>query len=116
MRKLKKGRKFGLKTGPRKALLRSLAEALILREKIRTTEAKAKEIAPIVERYVTKAKSKNLASYRNFLKILPKESAKKLFDEIAPRYQARSGGYTRIVKTGRRSSDGGKTAILEFVK
>lgn len=116
MRKLKKGRKFGRKIGPRSAMLRSILHALILNEKIETTEAKAKEVAPLMERYITKAKSKNLAIYRDLLKKLPKNSAKKLFDEISPRFADRKGGYTRIIKLGSRVSDGAKIAILEFIK
>ncbi len=116
MRKLKKGRKFHRKKSQRKALLKSLAQTLILKEKIRTTEAKAKESRSLIEKSITLAKKKTLASRRQLLKIFPKNLVKKLIEEIAPRYKDRKGGYTRIIKLGQRSSDGAKLAIIELIK
>ncbi|MCD5396086.1 MAG: 50S ribosomal protein L17 [Candidatus Pacebacteria bacterium] len=116
MRKKKKGRKLKRKRDQRKALLKSLAEALIEHERIKTTFAKAKELQPFVEKLTTKAKKRTLAKRREVLAILSKKSTKKLFDEIAPRYKERQGGYTRILKLPPRKSDGSKMVIIEFVK
>jgi len=116
MRHLKKGRKLGLKRGPRKAFLKILAHNLIMKEKIRTTEARAKEIRPIVERMVTYGKKQNLAGMRLLIQKLPKDSAYKMYHELAPRYTDRDGGYTRIIKLGAlRRNDGAKMATIEFV-
>lgn len=110
-------RKFHRKKGPRRAFLKSIANNLIMREKIETTVARAKEIRPLVERLVTIAKNQNLASLRLLLARLPKQSAQKLYYEIAPKYKERSGGYLRIVKEGRvRKRDAAPLAIVEFVK
>jgi len=116
MRKLKHGRKFHRQRDQRKALLKSLVRALLLKEKIRTTEAKAKEVSSLVEKLVTKAKKKGLSTRRLLIKFLSKELAKKLTDEIAPRYKERKGGYTRIIKLGPRRSDGAKMAVIELIK
>ncbi len=81
-----------------------------------TTEARAKEIRPIVERLVSHAKKQNLASLRFLLSKLPKDSAQKLYYEIAPRYKERKGGYLRILKSGVvRKRDGVKKSVIEFV-
>lgn len=116
MRKLKKGRKLSRKRNQRKALLKSLAGNLFLREKIKTTEAKAKELSPFAEKLITKAKKGNLDSRRLLLKYFPKSLVKKIADEIGPRYKKRKGGYTRIIKLGPRKSDGAKMVIIELVK
>ena len=116
MRHLKKGRKFGLKKGRRRAFLRILANNLIKREKILTTEARAKDLKPIVEHFVTYGKEQNLQGLRLLMKRLPKEAAYKVYHEIAPRYLERKGGYTRIVKQSKkRMHDGSKMATIEFV-
>lgn len=109
-------RKFGRERDVRKALMKSLASALIERGKIKTTEAKAKELRPYVEKLVTRAKNDSLASKR----ILESRTGsprlvKLLTDSIAPKYKDRSGGYTRIVKLAPRMSDASKMAIIEFV-
>ncbi len=116
MRKLKQGRKFGRPASQRKALLKGLSAALFLREKIKTTEAKAKELKIVAEKQITRAKKGDLSSRRRLLRFLPKSVAKKLVDEIAPRYKQRPGGYLRIIKLGQRQSDGAKMAIIELVK
>lgn len=116
MRKRKKGRKLSRKRDPRRALLRGLSRALLLKERIKTTEAKAKEVSPFIEKLITKAKKGDLASRRLLLKFFSKEISKKLIDEIGPRYKERPGGYTRIIKLGPRKSDGAKMAIIELVK
>ena len=112
----KRGRKFGLKRDQRKALLKSLAANLILKEKITTTEAKAKEVRPFVEKLITKSKTNNLAAVRHLSKYLPSKILKKMIAEIGPRYQTRAGGYTRITKIAPRKIDGSKMAIIELIK
>ncbi len=116
MRKRQSGRKFNRESGQRRALLKSLATALILKERIQTTEAKAKEVSSYVERFVTIAKKGDLSSKRRLLQFFAPKVVKKLTQEITPRYQSRKGGYTRVVKLGQRFSDGSRMAIIEFVK
>ncbi len=115
MKKRVKGRKLHRKKDQREALLKSLARELILRERIKTTEARAKELRPFIEKLITKAKKQDLASFRALLSLFDKEIAKKLFKDIALRYKDRPGGYTRIIKLGTRKGDGAKVAIIEFV-
>lgn len=116
MKHLKKGRKFGLIRGKRRAFLRILMHNLIMEEKISTTEARAKEIRPKVEKLITLAKKNNLASLRLLMSRIPKASAYKLFHEIAPKYKDRKGGYLRIQKTTElRKRDGSRKVIIEFV-
>ncbi len=108
---------FNRPTNQRKALLRSLARSLIVHERISTTEAKAKELRPFVERLVTYGKKNTLASRRLAITKLQDEAAvKKMFDSIAPRYASRAGGYTRVVKRSkRRANDARKLAYIAFV-
>lgn len=115
MRHLKKRRKFGRERGQRKALLKSLSCGLIKKEKIQTTEAKAKELRPFIEKIITKAKNGNLTYRRLTISKLGQEAAKKLFEKIAPKYVKRKGGYIRIIKLPRRASDASRMAIIEFV-
>ncbi len=92
MRHLRKGKILGRKAAPRKALLKNLAESLILYERIKTTEAKAKALRPIVEKMITRAKQDNLHNRRELMKRLPTEnSVKKLFEIVGPRYAQRHG-------------------------
>lgn len=116
MNKRKKGRKFNRKRDQRNALMRSLSEALIIYEKIETTEAKAKALRPVIEKYVTRGKDDSLHTRRLLRKTLTNKSTKKLIDEISPRFKNRPGGYTRIIKRGVRSHDSAKRAIIEFVE
>ena len=130
MKHCKKGRKLGRKKDQKKALLKSLAASLILKEKIKTTEAKAKEVKPFVEKLITKSRAteikkegddksssiNNLFIVKYLAKCLPTEARKKIIKEIGPRYHNRAGGYTRIVKLGPRKGDGAKMAIIELVK
>lgn len=116
MRHLKKGRKFGRRKGQRKAFFKTLSHNLIMSEKLNITEARAKELKPKVERLLTHAKKQNLAGLRFLIKQLPKQSAYKLYHEIAPRYQKRPGGYLRIVKNFKLRTDGAPLANIEFVK
>ena len=116
MRKRKKGRKLNRKRDQRKALLRSLAESLIINEKITTTEAKAKEISGLVEKFITRAKKDNLSSRRFLSQYFSSKIVKKLIEELGSRYKQRTGGYTRIRKLGPRKTDGAKVAIIELIK
>ncbi|MGA2417898.1 MAG: 50S ribosomal protein L17 [Candidatus Staskawiczbacteria bacterium] len=116
MRKLNKGRKFSRKIGPRNALLRVLVNNFLLHEKIKTTEAKAKELRSIAEKMITRAKDINLANRRILAQNLTPTMTKKIIEEVAPRYKDRAGGYTRIMKLGPRNSDGAKMVIIELVK
>lgn len=110
------GRIFSRKRGPRKALLLSVTRALAKHEKIQTTMAKAKEIAPLFEHLVTMAKSDNLQTRRELLRYLDAPLVRKMLTEIGPRYRSRHGGYTRITKIGARQSDDAKMACIELVK
>lgn len=115
MNKGRKGKKFGRVADQRKALMRSLADSLISHKKIKTTEAKAKELRKFVEPLVTKAKTGDLHRRRLVRKYLNEAATKKLFGEIAPLYKDRPGGYTRITKLPPRVSDGARMAQIEFV-
>ena len=116
MKKRIKRRILSRKTGPRKALIRSLSRELFLKEKIKTTEAKAKEFSSFAEKQITKAKKGDLASRRALAKLFDDPIVKKLMDKIGPRYKDRSGGYTRIMKLGPRRGDGARMAIIELVE
>ncbi|MEK7563996.1 MAG: 50S ribosomal protein L17 [Patescibacteria group bacterium] len=117
MRHHNANRKFGRTKTQRRALLNSLAFNLITREKIKTTLPKAKELRPFVEKIVTHAKKGDIASRRLVVSKLGAGSReiKKLFEVIAPKYEKKSGGYTRILKLGVRKSDGAPMAVIEFV-
>lgn len=110
-------RKFGRVKNQRNALMNSLALNLIVRGRIRTTEPKAKELRPFIEKLVTRAKKGDVATKRVLASKLTNRKAevKKLVDVIAPKYADRSGGYTRILKLGARKSDGAKMAVIEFI-
>jgi len=116
MKKRIKRRILSRKTGPRKALIRSLSRELFLQEKIKTTEAKAKEFSGFAEKQITKAKKGDVTARRALAKLFDDPVVKKLVDVIAPRYKNRNGGYTRIMKLGSRQGDGAKMAIIELVK
>jgi large subunit ribosomal protein L17 len=109
-------RKLGRKTEHRISLLRNLAASLISHGRIRTTEAKAKELRPFVERLVTLGKRDSLHARRHALSILPRrEVVTKLFSDVSPRFSERPGGYTRILKLAHREGDGASMAFIEFV-
>ena len=116
MRKRIKAKKFSRKIGPRKALITSVARSLLAKERITTTEAKAKEAARFVEKMITKAKKGDLAFRRVAISFFGSEVGKKLMDDIALQYKTRPGGYTRVIKKGPRKSDGARMAIVELVK
>lgn len=117
MKHRKKGRKFGRTRGRRRSFIAGLINNLVMKERIKTTEARAKEIKPKVEKLVTLAKKQNLASLRLLKKRLPEKSASKLYYEIAPRHKSRKGGYVRILKTSaRRKRDAAPVVVIEFLK
>ncbi|HAS80494.1 MAG: 50S ribosomal protein L17 [Candidatus Nomurabacteria bacterium GW2011_GWE1_32_28] len=117
MRHSNNKRKFGRDKNQKKALLNSLALNLIVRGKIKTTEPKAKELRPFIEKLVTKAKKGDMATRRIVISKLSNRSkeVKKLFEIIAPKYLDQKGGYTRVLKLGARKSDGAEMALIEFV-
>ena len=116
MRHNKIGRKLGRKTAHRKALLSNLASALITHKKIKTTDAKAKELRMYIEPLVTFAKKGDLHSRRQVLKkIKHKSIVRELFDNIGPTFSNRNGGYTRIIKLGFRDNDCAPISMIEFV-
>ena len=110
-------RKFGREKNERKALMNSLALNFIVREKIKTTLPKAKELRPMIEKLITSAKKGDLATRRLIMSKLTgrRPEVKKLFETIAPKYKTRTGGYTRIIKLGIRKSDGAPMAQIEFI-
>lgn len=110
-------RKFGRTRDIRAALMKSLAFSLIKKGRIKTTEAKAKSLRPFIEKLITIAKKQNLTARRLLLSRLynNKEAAEKMLKDISPKYAERAGGYTRILKLGRRKSDASKIALIEFV-
>lgn len=117
MRHHNKNRKFGLERNQRKALIKSLARSLVLHGKIETTLAKAKELRPFVEKLVTKARTNETVARRLVAsKIGTGHVIDHLFEEVAPKYKNRQGGYTRIIKIWRKVKDGSERAIIEFVK
>ena len=109
-------RKLGKQTEVRMAMLRQQVTDLLNNGRMETTITRAKEIAPLAEKMITLGKNKSLANYRQALSFITKEDvAKKLFDEIAPKYAERNGGYTRIVRIGPRRGDAAEMAIVELV-
>lgn len=116
MRHLNVGRSLSRSPSHRKALLANLAQELFQHKRIRTTLAKARELRPFAEKLVTKAKKGHLAARRDVLSVLSRKSVvKSLFEEIAPRFADRNGGYTRIIKLDPRVGDNAAMAIVELV-
>lgn len=117
MRHRRIGKTLDRSSDARRALLRGLATSVILYEHVNTTLAKAKAVKPLVEKLITKGKTKTLASRRELMKTLMTESAvNKILEEIGPRYATRPGGYTRIIKLGARKGDGADVAQIQLVK
>ena len=116
MRHAKKGRKLGTDASHTRAMLRSLAAALLANERIKTTEARAKEVRPLVDRIISWGKRGDVHARRLAL-AEPGDQAlvKKVFDDIAPRFAERDGGYTRILKLGPRKGDAAPMVIMELV-
>lgn len=116
MRHRKKGTILGREKAPREAMLRNLATSVILYEKVKTTEAKAKAVKSLVEKAITSGKKPTLASRRKLLSFFYTDHpVKKIFEVLAPRYQNRAGGYTRIIKIGARKNDGAEMVQIELV-
>lgn len=116
MRHRKTGRRFRRSVSHRKAMFANLAASLIVHEQIVTTLPKAKDLRPVVEKLVTLAKRGDLHARRLAIAQLRDiGTVKKLFDTIAPRYKARAGGYTRVLKAGFRYGDSSPVAVIEFV-
>ncbi|MBI4138982.1 50S ribosomal protein L17 [Candidatus Uhrbacteria bacterium] len=117
MRHRNKGKVFGREKGPRDAMLRNLAQSVILYERVNTTLPKAKAVRSMVEKLITTGREKTLTSRRKLARVLTVESAvNKVLEELGPRYAARPGGYTRIIKLGRREGDGADIAQLQLIK
>jgi large subunit ribosomal protein L17 len=111
------GRKFGRDASHRKAMFANLTGALVTHGRIRTTLAKAKELRPVAEQMVTLGKRGDLHARRQAVAYLrSKTVVHQLFSDVAPRFEDREGGYTRIVKLGPRPGDGAPMAIIEFVE
>ena len=109
-------RKLGKPTDQRKAMLRAMVTYLLENGQIKTTVTRAKEVAPVAEKMITLAKKNDLAAYRQALGFITKEDvAKKLFQELGPKYAERNGGYTRIVRIGARRGDAAEMAIIQLV-
>ncbi len=111
------GKKLNRSSGHRKALYRNLAQSLVEHERITTTLPKAKAIRPVVEKLITRAKGQDLAARRAVMAFLPTTAAAdKVYSVLAVRFADRPGGYTRIIKTGRRAGDGAEMAVIELVE
>jgi large subunit ribosomal protein L17 len=112
----KRGRRLGGSAAHQKAMLGNLVASLVAAESIVTTEAKAKAMRPVAEKCISAARKGGVANHRNVVALLrDKDMTKKLFDEVAPRYSERPGGYTRILKLGPRPGDNAPMARIEFV-
>ncbi|MCL1828665.1 MAG: 50S ribosomal protein L17 [Oscillospiraceae bacterium] len=109
-------RKLGMATDRRRAMMRQQVTDLLANGKMETTVTRAKEIGPVAEKMISLGKKKNLAAYRRALRFITREDvAKKLFDEVAPKYAERNGGYTRITRIGPRRGDSAEMALIELV-
>ena len=109
-------RKLGKRSDQRKAMLRAMVTYLLENGQIKTTVTRAKEVAPLAEKMITLAKQNDLAAYRQALGFITKEDvAKKLFQELGPKYAGRNGGYTRVVRIGPRRGDAAEMAIIQLV-
>jgi len=116
MRHLKKGRSLHRSSSHRKAMLRNLAVSILLHERVLTTEAKAKEVRRLVERIITWGKRGDLHARRLTVRqVRSRTVVKRIFDDLAPRYSNRPGGYTRILKSGFRHGDNAPMVIMELV-
>ena len=116
MRHAKKGRKLGTDASHTRAMLRSLAAALLANERIKTTEARAKEVRPLVDRIISWGKRGDVHARRLALAELGDQAlVKKVFDDIAPRFAERDGGYTRILKLGPRKKNAAPMIIIKLI-
>jgi len=116
MRHRKKGKILDRKKEPRELMLRNLASSILIYEKVKTTEAKAKAVKPLVEKLITEARRGDLTARRKLISAMPQKMAvKKAMEVLGNRYKDRLGGYTRIVKLGNREGDGAKIVQIELV-
>lgn len=116
MRHRVKGKKLDRKKEPREAMLKNLASSIIIYEKVKTTEAKAKTVKPLLEKVITASIKGDLASRRELIRLLPQSMAiKKAMEILAVRYKDRRGGYSRIIKLGKRLGDNADMAQIELV-
>lgn len=116
MRHRVKGKKLDRKKEPREAMLKNLASSVIIYEKVKTTEAKAKAVKPFLEKVITTSIKGDLTGRRRLISLLPQPLAvKKAMEILGPRYKDRRGGYLRIVKLGKRQGDGADIAQIELV-
>jgi large subunit ribosomal protein L17 len=117
MRHKVRGRKFGRERDHRRLLMRNLVTSLVEHGRINTTQTKAKELRGLAERLITYGKKDTIHHRRLAYKVLQnRDLVKKVFDELAPRYQSTEGGYTRVLKNGFRKGDSAPMAIIEFVE
>ncbi len=117
MRHQRTNRKLGMKTAHRLSMLRNMATSLVIHERLRTTETRAKEVRRVVEKMITLGKQGDLAARRRAARVIRGNAAvQKLFGEIAPRYTERAGGYTRMIKIGHRNGDNAPMVIIELVE
>lgn len=114
MKHLKRGRKFGRRRNQRRALMKSLASSFFVMGRIKTTEAKAKELRPMAEKIITRAQNPSLGNTRILRKSFAEKVVKKIMKQ-AKSVQGRKGGYTRIIKIGPRKRDGARMAIIELI-
>ncbi len=116
MRHRKKGKILDRKKEPREAMLKNLASSILIYEKVKTTQAKAKAVKSLVEKLISAAKIGDLTARRKLIRALPQPMAiKKAMEVLGARYKDRKGGYTRIVKIGRRQGDGAEIVQIELV-
>lgn len=109
-------RKLGKQTDQRMAMLRQQVTDLLDHEEMTTTVTRAREIAPLAEKMITLGKKNTLATYRQALSFITREDvAKKVFEELAPKYDNRNGGYTRITRIGPRRGDAAEMAVIELI-
>ncbi|MEN8686978.1 MAG: 50S ribosomal protein L17 [Desulfuromonadales bacterium] len=117
MRHMKSGKRLGRNTSHRKAMMRNMVTSLFEHEKITTTDARAKELRKMAEKLITMARRGDLHSRRLVMQVVrDKNVVARLFDQIAPRYKERPGGYTRIIKLGHRSGDNASLSVIELVE
>ncbi|MCP4716839.1 MAG: 50S ribosomal protein L17 [Deltaproteobacteria bacterium] len=115
MKKIKSGRKLGRTTTHRLAMLRNMVTSLIAHERIKTTDSKAKELRRLADKMITLGKRGDLHAHRQAMRVIREKSvAKKLFDEVAPRFKDTNGGYTRTIKIGRRHGDNAPMTLVEL--
>lgn len=109
-------RKLGKRSDQRKAMLRAMVTYLLENGQIKTTVTRAKEVAPLAEKMITLGKEGGLSNYRQACSFITREDiAKRTFDEIAPKYKERTGGYTRITRIGPRRGDAAEMAVIELI-